>query len=95
MTRFFSFHFTFPFIIAGLAAVHLVALHANGSSNPLGVNSRLEKLPLQPYFAMKDLAFMLPISAVLLFITLFMPNLFIHPDNYMMANPLVTRQVVW
>jgi ubiquinol-cytochrome c reductase cytochrome b subunit len=65
LTRFFSFHFTFPFIIEALAAVHLIALHANGSSNPLGVNSRLETLPLHPYFAIKDVALMLPGFTVL------------------------------
>ena len=90
LTRFFSFHLTLPFIIEALAAVHLVALHSNGSNNPIGVNSKLDLIPLHPYFAVKDIFGFLPLISVFLILSLFYPNLFIHPDNYMMATPLVT-----
>jgi ubiquinol-cytochrome c reductase cytochrome b/c1 subunit len=90
LTRLFSFHFTLPFLIEGLAAVHLVALHYNGSSNPIGVNSKLDLIPLHPYFAVKDiLGFMLTV-VLFVYLCVFSPNLVIHVDNYIMATPLLT-----
>lgn len=38
LTRFFTFHFVLPFIIAGITLIHLLFLHQTGSNNPLGVN---------------------------------------------------------
>nr|WVH37072.1 apocytochrome b [Meteora sporadica]WVH37080.1 apocytochrome b [Meteora sporadica] len=38
LNRFFSFHFAIPFILAGLALLHLLLLHEEGSNNPLGVD---------------------------------------------------------
>ena len=35
LTRFYSLHFTLPFIIVGLVCGHLVLLHLPGSSHPL------------------------------------------------------------
>ena len=90
LTRFFSFHFTLPFIIEALTAVHLVALHNNGSSNPIGVNSKLDMVPLHPNFSIKDVFGFIPLVAWLLWLAILSPKLFIHPDNYIMATPLVT-----
>ena len=36
LTRFFSLHFLFPFILAVLVGVHLVYLHVEGSNSPVG-----------------------------------------------------------
>ena len=55
LTRFFALHFLLPFVVAGLSIVHLLFLHVTGSSNPLGLNSNLDKLPFHPYFSYKDL----------------------------------------
>jgi ubiquinol-cytochrome c reductase cytochrome b subunit len=55
LTRFFTFHFLLPFIIAALAGVHLLFLHSTGSRNPIGVNSNLDKIPFHPYFSYKDI----------------------------------------
>ena len=54
LTRFFAFHFLIPFIVAGLAGVHLLFLHQTGSNNPLGLPSSLDKVPFHPYFSSKD-----------------------------------------
>jgi quinol-cytochrome oxidoreductase complex cytochrome b subunit len=53
--RFFSIHFTRPFIIAARAGVHLVRLHEEGvgSGNPLGVEA-VDRMPFYPYFYVKD-----------------------------------------
>jgi quinol-cytochrome oxidoreductase complex cytochrome b subunit len=36
LNRFFSLHYLLPFVLAALAAMHLLALHQHGSSKPLG-----------------------------------------------------------
>lgn len=55
LNRFFSLHYLLPFVLAGLALVHLIALHVNGSNNPLGVSGDADKIPFHPYFTTKDL----------------------------------------
>ena len=55
LNRFFSLHFLLPFVIAGLTVLHLALLHKDGSNNPLGVDSGVDKVPFYPYFFVKDL----------------------------------------
>ena len=50
LNRFFSLHFFLPFVIAGLTLVHLALLHKDGSNNPLGVDSSVDKVFFYPYF---------------------------------------------
>jgi len=90
LNRFFSLHYLLPFIIAGLVGLHLILLHEDGSNNPLGIDSKTDKIPFYPYFYVKDL-FGAIIFAIFFSIFLyFYPNLLGHPDNYIEANPLVT-----
>jgi ubiquinol-cytochrome c reductase cytochrome b subunit len=90
LNRFFSLHFTLPFVIAGLIIVHIALLHDEGSNNPLGVTSKVDKLMFYPYLYVKDLfgliLFLIAFSAFVFFA----PNTMGHPDNYIPANPLVT-----
>lgn len=90
LNRFFSFHYVLPFIIAAASLLHLAALHQNGSGNPLGINSNIDKIVMYPYFIIKD--FLGLISFILLFAVFvyFYPNALGHPDNYIEANPMVT-----
>jgi len=53
LTRFFSLHFLLPFIICALVIIHLLFLHQTGSNNPIGLNSRSEKIPFHPFFFSK------------------------------------------
>jgi ubiquinol-cytochrome c reductase cytochrome b subunit len=55
LNRFFSLHYLLPFVLAALAIMHLMTLHAHGSSNPLGVSSNADKLPMRSYYLFKDL----------------------------------------
>ena len=55
LNRFFRLHYLMPFLIAGLAVVHLALLHQDGSSNPLGIDSRSDKIPFAPYLVVKDI----------------------------------------
>nr|YP_010713305.1 cytochrome b [Mesobuthus eupeus]WDA95756.1 cytochrome b [Mesobuthus eupeus] len=90
LTRFFSFHFLFPFVILGGVLVHLIFLHESGSGNPLGVKSDFDKIPFHPYFTLKDLLGALFLLNFLIFISLLLPNVLSDPENCIPANPLVT-----
>jgi quinol-cytochrome oxidoreductase complex cytochrome b subunit len=92
LNRFFSLHYLLPFMIAGLVALHIWALHVPGNNNPLGINvkSKADTVPFHPYYTVKD-----GFAIVLFFVMFaafifFMPNLLGHADNYVPANPLVT-----
>ena len=90
LTRFFTFHFLLPFIVAGATIVHLLFLHQTGSNNPLGVNGNLDKIPFHPYFSFKDIVGFAIILISLVTLTLLDPYLLGDPDNFIPANPLVT-----
>nr|ABB54852.1 cytochrome b [Serranus atricauda]ABO43318.1 cytochrome b [Serranus atricauda]ABO43319.1 cytochrome b [Serranus atricauda] len=90
LTRFFAFHFLFPFVIAGATLLHLLFLHETGSNNPLGLNSNVDKIPFHPYFSYKDLLGFAALLIALTSLALFSPNLLGDPDNFTPANPLVT-----
>lgn len=90
LTRFFSFHFLFPFIILGGVLVHLIFLHERGSGNPLGVRRDFDKVPFHPYFTLKDLLGVLFLINFLVVISLLFPNTLSDPENCIPANPLVT-----
>nr|WEF74947.1 cytochrome b [Parnassius epaphus] len=90
LTRFYSFHFLFPFIILMLTMIHLLFLHQTGSNNPLGINSNLDKIPFHPFFTFKDLIGFIIMLTLLIMLTLTNPYLLGDPNNFIPANPLVT-----
>nr|QIV24586.1 cytochrome b [Cnemoplites australis] len=90
LTRFFSFHFLFPFIVTALMIIHLLFLHQTGSMNPLGINSNIDKVPFHPYFTFKDILGFIIMIYALTMLTLMNPYLLGDPDNFIPANPLVT-----
>nr|ATE90498.1 cytochrome b [Phataginus tricuspis] len=90
LTRFFAFHFILPFIIAGLALVHLLFLHETGSNNPMGIISDSDKIPFHPYYTTKDILGLFLMIITLMILVLFSPDLLGDPDNYTPANPLNT-----
>nr|YP_009054381.1 cytochrome b [Heliconius hecale]AIJ02067.1 cytochrome b [Heliconius hecale] len=90
LTRFYTFHFLFPFIILMLTMIHLLFLHQTGSNNPLGMNSNLDKIPFHPFFTFKDLIGFIILIFLLSLLTLTNPYLLGDPDNFIPANPLVT-----
>jgi ubiquinol-cytochrome c reductase cytochrome b subunit len=90
LNRFYSLHYLLPFVIAGLARVHLILLHQDGSNNPLGICSKVDRVPFYPYFYVKDLlGFIIRMFFYCGFV-FFAPNAMGHPDNYILANPMVT-----
>jgi ubiquinol-cytochrome c reductase cytochrome b subunit len=90
LNRFFSLHYLLPFVLAALAIMHLMTLHTNGSSNPLGVSSNADKLPMHPYFIFKDLVTIFLFFLILALFVFYMPNALGHSDNYIPANPMQT-----
>ncbi|YP_009170643.1 cytochrome b (mitochondrion) [Phlebotomus papatasi] len=90
LTRFFTFHFLFPFIIAAMTMIHLLFLHQTGSNNPLGLNSDSDKIPFHPYFSFKDLIGFIVMIMMLSILTITAPYFLGDPDNFIPANPLVT-----
>jgi ubiquinol-cytochrome c reductase cytochrome b subunit len=79
-----------PFGIAGLAVVHLSLLHYNSSNNPLGCSSTMDKIPMYPFFLVKDLFSLLCLLLLFSGFVFFSPNSLGHPDNYIEANAMVT-----
>uniref|UniRef100_Q71MR6 Cytochrome b n=1 Tax=Myoprocta acouchy TaxID=181542 RepID=CYB_MYOAO len=90
LTRFFAFHFIFPFIIVALVMTHLLFLHETGSNNPSGLNSDSDKIPFHPYYTIKDIMGFMFMGFTALLLVLFSPDLLGDPDNYTPANPLNT-----
>jgi quinol-cytochrome oxidoreductase complex cytochrome b subunit len=92
LTRLYSLHYLFPFLIAGVVVLHIWALHIPGNNNPSGIDvkSPRETIPFHPYYTIKD-GFALALFALFFACFVFYaPNLLGHPDNYIPANPLQT-----
>nr|YP_009116469.2 cytochrome b [Trypaea australiensis]ALO20103.1 cytochrome b [Trypaea australiensis] len=90
LTRFFTFHFVLPFLVAAATMVHILFLHQSGANNPLGVASDIDKIPFHPYFTYKDIVGFVVMLLFLVLLTLLNPYLLGDPDNFIPANPLVT-----
>lgn len=101
--RFFALHvIAIPLLLAVFIFVHLVALHQVGSNNPDGIDIKKKKnkegipldgIPFHPYYTVKDLVgvvVFLFIFCLILFFTPTMGGIFIEPDNFIPANPMVT-----
>lgn len=75
LNRFYSLHYTFPFVLAGLSIFHIAALHQYGSTNPLGVNTQTSTVPFGMYFASKDLLGLLILLFVFACLVFFYPEM--------------------
>lgn len=93
LNRFFALHYLMPFVIVGLVAIHLIALHKFGSSNPTGLevkDKRKETIPFHPYYTVKDFFGIGVFLIIFCYFVFNVPNYLGHPDNYTPANPMVT-----
>ena len=93
LTRFFSLHYLFPFLILGLVVLHIWALHVPGNNNPIGIDIKKpskDTVPFHPYIVIKDAFALLIFLLIFAFFVFFSPNILGHADNYIEANPLVT-----
>nr|YP_011017636.1 apocytochrome b [Campylaephora kondoi]YP_011017637.1 apocytochrome b [Campylaephora kondoi]WQF69459.1 apocytochrome b [Campylaephora kondoi]WQF69460.1 apocytochrome b [Campylaephora kondoi] len=90
LNRFFSLHYLLPFVIAAASLLHLTLLHQDGSGNPLGIESKVDKINMFPYFIIKDILGLVCFLVFFSIFVYFLPNMLGHSDNYIEANPMVT-----
>jgi ubiquinol-cytochrome c reductase cytochrome b subunit len=92
LQRFFSLHYLLPFVLVGLVALHLWALHVPGNNNPVGVEVKAgqDTIPFHPYYTVKDgfaaMVFLMLFAAFVFYAPTYMG----HAINFEPANPLVT-----
>ena len=95
-----------PLVLLLLVVLHLGALHEVGSNNPDGVDIKkgpkgnswspkapADGVPFHPYYTVKDTFFIGCFLCLAAFVMFFAPTfggLFLEPDNFTEANPLVT-----
>jgi ubiquinol-cytochrome c reductase cytochrome b subunit len=92
LNRFFSLHYLLPFVLAGVVALHIWALHIPGNNNPLGIDvkSPRDTVPFHPYYTVKDLFYLSCFLILFAYFVFFAPEALSSPDNAEPANPLVT-----
>jgi len=87
---FFAFHFILPFILVVIAVIHLLFLHQTGSNNPLGIKCDQDRVPFHLYYSVKDVLGYIIALLIFIRVILFIPNYLTDPENFLLANPLVT-----
>jgi ubiquinol-cytochrome c reductase cytochrome b subunit len=90
LNRFFAIHFILPFILAVVVILHLLLLHQSGSNNPIGLKCDRDRIPFHIYYSIKDILGYLVALFIFMCIILFTPNALTDPENFLIANPLVT-----
>jgi ubiquinol-cytochrome c reductase cytochrome b subunit len=103
LNRFFAFHvIAVPFVLVGLVAAHILALHEVGSNNPDGIEIKKKKdangIPLDgiafhPYYSVKDIVGVVVFLAAFSVVVFFMPEFggyFLEYNNFFPADPLQT-----
>nr|AYE84586.1 cytochrome b [Encarsia obtusiclava] len=90
LNRFYSAHFLMPFILMFMVIIHLMYLHTTGSSNPMGFKSKYFMIPFNPYYSIKDILGFILLILFLLMICLLNPYILGDPENFNLANPMIT-----
>jgi len=75
-----------PFLLAALVITHLTFIHVSGSEGEVDADD----IDFYPYFYLKDVFILLIMLASFIIIICFIPNMMGHPDNYIVANNLIT-----
>ncbi|RCW81933.1 ubiquinol-cytochrome c reductase cytochrome b subunit [Phyllobacterium bourgognense] len=92
LNRFFALHYLLPFMLTGVVALHIWALHVVGQNNPIGIDVKLptDVVDFTPHATVKDALGIVVFLLVLAYFVFYMPNFLGHPDNYTVADPLKT-----
>nr|YP_003891060.1 cytochrome b [Tanystylum orbiculare]ADB91996.1 cytochrome b [Tanystylum orbiculare] len=90
LNRFYTFHFILPMILSVLVIIHLIFLHIEGSNNPMGTSSNIDKVPFHPMFSSKDIIGFTMMLLILLMVSLINPMILNDPENFIPANSMVT-----
>ena len=83
-----------PFVIAALVCIHLLALHIHGSSNPLGITGKIDRIPMHPYFIFKDSITVFVFLFFYFFLVSYYPEYLGDPENNIPGNPMVTPAAI-
>ena len=89
LTRFFSLHYLFPFLLLLLVIIHILILREVKSNNPVGTKIA-DLIQFNPYFTIKDVYGIVIFWIFFSSFLFYAPNLLGHTDNYIKANPMVT-----
>jgi len=105
LNRFFALHvIAVPLALLLLVVLHLAALHEVGSNNPDGIEVKkkkdsqgrpLDAIPFHPYYTVKDIFGVGVFLTLFAFVIFYAPEfggLFLEPDNFNPADPLVTPE---
>src|SRR5262249_3548044 len=92
LNRFYSLHYLLPFVIVGVVALHVWALHVVGQNNPTGVDVKSDRdtVAFTPYATIKDAFFLICFCILYAWFVFVIPNYLLHADNFIPANPQVT-----
>jgi len=90
LKRFFLLHFFLPFLLLAISVLHLFFLHENGSRNPLGIRRNTNRVSFYPYYLWIDICGITIIIIILILLVLYDPLFLNVPDNWILANALVT-----
>jgi len=92
LNHFFALHYLLPFILVGVVAPHIWALHVAGNNNPVGVEVRSGKdtVPFHPYYTTKDMFYVILFVIALAYFVFFTLDFFASPNNYEPAHRLKT-----
>ena len=92
LNQFFSLHYLLPFLIVGVAVLHVWAVHVSGQNNPTGIELRPDKdfVPFTPHATIHDAFGTVCFLILYAWFVFFIPNFLGHADNYIPANPAVT-----
>lgn len=85
---FFSLHFITPIFLRLLIVIHLILLHYNGSSNPLGGQISI-KTEFLPFYAVKDLV-NITLIVGMFFSILTAPYILGDCENFIHSNPITS-----
>jgi len=83
-------HYLLPFVIVAIAIAHLVFIHEKGASNPLGSRTLCTSVSFHPYFRYRDIIGFLVTVGGLSVVCMIAPYMLGDPDNFILANSLVT-----
>ena len=82
LVRIYCMHFILPFLFAALALVHIIILHIEGSSSPIGIEN-FDNITFLPYFYTKDLfSFFFFFLFIYIYLIFFFPNYLGEALNY-------------
>lgn len=90
LVRFFAIHYLLPFVLLFLVVLHVFFLHAEGSSNPLGLSSGSYKVSFHYYHSVGDLLGFIMFGFVFMVVTLVLGYVLMDAENFIPANPLQT-----